>query len=64
MVEVPIKKLDSFLEEKSLKKLDFMRMDVEGYEFNIYEGIRNSIKKFKFITLIVRFLNYEKYIQF
>jgi len=46
IVEVPIRKLDSFLEERSLDKLDFLRMDVEGYELNIYDGIRNSIRKF------------------
>jgi len=46
IVEVPIRKLDGFLEERALKKLDFLRMDVEGYEFFIYMGIRNSIRKF------------------
>jgi len=47
IVDVPVKKLDSFLDEFSIKKLDFIRMDVEGYEFNILEGMRNSIKKFR-----------------
>ena len=47
IVEVPIKKLDSFLETLQIKTLDFIRMDVEGYEFNILEGMKNSIKKFK-----------------
>jgi len=46
-VDVPIKKLDSFIDEFSIKKLDFIRMDVEGYEFNILEGMQNSIKKFR-----------------
>lgn len=47
IVEVSVRKLDGFLEEQSLKKLDFIRMDVEGYEFFIYEGIRNSIRKYR-----------------
>ena len=47
IVDVPIKKIDSFLQEKQLNQLDFIRMDVEGYESNIYEGMRNSIKKFR-----------------
>jgi FkbM family methyltransferase len=47
IIEVPIRKLDGFLQDLSLEKLDFLRMDVEGYEFYIYEGIRNSVKKYK-----------------
>ena len=47
VVKVPMKKLDTFLKEKSLKKLDFIRMDVEGYEKQILEGGKESIRKFK-----------------
>lgn len=47
IVEVPIKKLDSFLETSAINTLDFIRMDVEGYEFNILEGMKDTIKKFK-----------------
>jgi len=47
IVDVPVKKLDLFVEELNLKKLDFVRMDVEGYEYNIYMGFRSSLKKFK-----------------
>lgn len=47
IIDVPVKKLDSFLDELSIKSLDLLRMDVEGYEFNILEGMKNSIKKFR-----------------
>jgi FkbM family methyltransferase len=47
IIEVPIITLDSFLEKNQIKKLDFIRMDVEGYEYNILQGMKNSIKKFK-----------------
>lgn len=47
IVDVPVKKLDVFIEELNLKKFDFLRMDVEGYEYQIYKGFRNSLKKFK-----------------
>jgi len=47
IVDVPVKKLDLFVEELDLKKLDFLRMDVEGYEYQIYKGFRNLLKKFK-----------------
>ena len=47
IIEVPVKKLDNFLEEIGIKQLDFLRMDVEGFENYVYEGIKNSVKKFK-----------------
>ena len=63
IVDVPMKKLDSFLEASTIKTLDFIRMDVEGYEFNILEGMRNSIKKFRpaiQMEVHTRILGYEK----
>jgi len=47
IIDVPVKKLDFFLDELSIKSLDLIRMDVEGFEFNILEGMKNSIKKFR-----------------
>ena len=46
-VTIPIKKIDSFIDEKSIEKLDFVRMDVEGYEKNILQGMKKSLQKFK-----------------
>lgn len=63
IVDVPMKKLDSFLEASTIKTLDFIRMDVEGYEFNILEGMRNSIKKFRpaiQMEVHTRILGYKK----
>jgi len=62
IIEVPVKRLDIFLEEKGLNKLDFLRMDVEGFELNVYEGIRKTVRKFKPIIQIEvhkKFLGYE-----
>ena len=39
--------MDNFLDELQIKKIDFVRMDVEGYELNIFEGMKNVIKKSK-----------------
>jgi FkbM family methyltransferase len=39
-IEVPIRKLASIVAELDLKRLDFVKIDVEGYEFPI---LRNSI---------------------
>lgn len=47
IITVPVKKLDTFLEENPLSKIDFLRTDVEGYELQVFEGAKNTIKKFK-----------------
>jgi len=52
VTKVPAKTIDTFVQESGIKKFDFFRMDVEGYEYNIYKGMKESIKKFKPILLI------------
>jgi len=47
VIKIPLKKIDSFVEEKKLDKLDFVRMDIEGYEIDLFEGFWNTIRKFK-----------------
>jgi len=47
VITIPLKKIDSFIEEKKLEKLDFVRMDIEGYEINLFEGLWKTIRKFK-----------------
>jgi len=46
-VNVLLRKIDSFLDEQPIKKLDFLRMDVEGYESNIIEGCKKTLEKYK-----------------
>ena len=46
-IKVTLKKLDSFVNEKNLQRLDLIRFDTEGYELKIYEGMRQTLKKFK-----------------
>ncbi len=45
-IKVPMKTVDYLIEEKSLPQLDFIRMDVEGYEVNIVEGMHKTLEKF------------------
>lgn len=52
VIKIPIKKLDIFLKEKGIEKIDFIRMDVEGYEMNILEGAMKLLTKFKPIMLV------------
>ena len=51
-ISLPIKKLDSFIHEQDIKKLDFVRMDVEGYELNILDGMKETLRRFKHLLQI------------
>lgn len=52
VIEVPIIKVDSLLKEKNIAKIDFLRMDVEGYEFHIFEGMQDTLIRHKPIIQI------------
>lgn len=45
--KIPLRKIDSFIEEKKLNRLDFVRMDIEGYEIKLFQGLWNALRKFK-----------------
>jgi len=45
--KIQVKKLDSFMEQIDLDKLDLIRMDVDGYEYKILDGMIQTLKKFK-----------------
>jgi len=47
VIKIPLKKIDSFIEDKKLNRLDFIRMDIEGYEIKLFEGLWNTLRKFK-----------------
>ena len=50
--KLPVKTIDSFLDEIKLDKIDFLRMDVEGYEYNIFQGMKKYYNKSKPIIQI------------
>jgi FkbM family methyltransferase len=52
VIKVPTRSLDSFVAQNPLEKLDFLRMDVEGHEVQIYKGGRSAIKRFKPILFL------------
>lgn len=52
IIQVPVKKIDNFLDELGITKIDFLRMDVEGYEYHIFEGMKKTIEKSKPIIQI------------
>jgi FkbM family methyltransferase len=45
--KIEILTLDSFVEEKNLGKIDFIKIDVEGYEIEVLKGGIETIKKFR-----------------
>ncbi len=45
--EIQVITLDEFIEETQLKKLDFIKADIEGAERLMLEGAKNTLKKFK-----------------
>lgn len=47
LIKVPAKRMDTFLNELNIEHVDFVRMDVEGYEHHIIEGMKNLIKNSK-----------------
>lgn len=58
IIDVPIITLDSYVSEKKIKNVDLIRMDMEGYEYNAYNGMKETIKKFKPAILMEIHTNY------
>ena len=47
IINLPMKKIDTFLQEKRIEKLDLIRMDIEGYELSALLGAKETLRKFK-----------------
>ena len=45
IVSVPVSTVDNILSRMGKPKIDLLRMDVEGYEYNILNGARETIKR-------------------
>lgn len=46
-ISVPVISLDEFVFENKLTKIDFIKIDVEGFELQVLKGAENTIKHFK-----------------
>ena len=45
--EVKAITFDSYVEDNDIKKMDFIKIDIEGFELNFLKGAEKSIRKFK-----------------
>jgi len=53
MQKVQVRRLDNYIREKGIKRIDFLKMDVEGYEQQVIEGLGDKLK-------ICRYVQYEQ----
>jgi hypothetical protein len=44
---VPVKTIDSFVEEQQIEAISFIKIDVEGYEPFVFLGAEQTIRKFR-----------------
>jgi len=44
IIQIKISKLKEYIEKNDIKKIDFMKIDTEGYEFEILLGLENKIQ--------------------
>lgn len=45
--EIEITTIDDFVEYNNIKKIDFIKIDTEGYEKNVIKGAKNTLINFK-----------------
>jgi FkbM family methyltransferase len=51
-ISCTIKRLDDFIKTESIENIDFIKCDVEGAEFSVLKGAKETIVKFQPIILI------------
>ena len=52
MIEVPNTNVDEFMKSKNLDHIDFMKIDVNGHDFSVLKGSKESITSNKVKGLI------------
>jgi FkbM family methyltransferase len=51
-INVPIMTLDSFIERHKLPRVDFIRLDVEGFEYNILLHANKTLARFRPLIMV------------
>ena len=49
MIEIQTNKLSDYLIENKLNLIDFLKIDTEGYEYEVLKGLEDKIKDVKII---------------
>ena len=67
MIKINIETIDNYCENNNIKEIDLIKIDTQGYEVAVLEGMQNIIKKNKIsiieLELILGF-GYEKQFSF
>ena len=62
--KIKVISLKNFCKIQKIKRIDFLKVDVEGYEYEVLKGAKEIIKNVKFIMLEVQkndmYANYSK----
>ena len=59
--QVPTMMLDTFIEKNKLKKVDVIKIDVDGSEMDVLQGLKKSFKKNKVKILLTEINERPKY---
>ena len=59
-VEVPMRTLDGIFDECNLDELDLLKVDVQGYEPEVFAGGKRTLRKTRFIVTEVSFFEHYK----
>jgi len=51
-ISVPIKKLDDYVFENKIEKIDFVKIDVEGAEYLVLKGAKDMLKNYSPVILL------------
>ena len=49
--KVQINTLDNYIDEKKILKIDFLKIDTEGYEYEVLNGLKKNFDKVRMILL-------------
>lgn len=53
--KIGVKTLDTFLEENNLSTIDFLKIDTEGFEYDVLTGAENSLRSNKIKIILFEF---------
>lgn len=59
-IKVPVRMLDNIFEECGLKDLDLLKIDVQGYEIEVFSGGTETLRKTRLVVVEVSFFEHYK----